>query len=42
MYTRTNSNTFFLLPTIAVGVDIVTQQPFIEIAWFNFAIGFGS
>lgn len=41
IYTRQNQNVFFLLPSAAVGVD-VDGTYFVEIAWFNFAIGFGA
>ena len=39
MYTRINKRVFFILPTIAV-VDEFGYF-FIEVAWFNVAIGFG-
>jgi len=40
MYSRINNNVFFLLPAIAVGVD-TDGQYFVEVAFFNIAIGFG-
>lgn len=40
MYFRTSAHTLFLLPAIAVGVD-VDGRPFIEIAWLNVAVGIG-
>ena len=42
IYTRTNKNTLFLLPCIAVGVDVETDLPFLEVAWLCWAIGVGS
>jgi hypothetical protein len=41
MYARVNERVFFLLPTVAVGVDI-DGRLFVELAWFNFAVGLGS
>lgn len=40
MYTRVNSKVFFLLPTVAVGIDLDGRY-FIEAAWLNFVVGFG-
>lgn len=40
-YHRVSDNVFFLIPAIAVGVDI-DGQFFFELAWFNIAIGIGS
>lgn len=40
LYFRVNSRTFFLLPTMAVGVD-VNGLWFVEVAWFCFAAGLG-
>lgn len=41
MYTRNATRTFFLLPTMAVGVD-EAGYCFVELAWLCWAIGFGS
>lgn len=41
MYVRTNNLVFFLLPALAVDID-TDDRYFIEIAWFNIAIGFGA
>ena len=41
MYTRVNKSVFFVLPTMAVGVDEFGYF-FIEVAWFNVSIGFGN
>lgn len=38
MYTRVNNHVFFILPAIACGVDLDGTY-FIEVAWFNFAVG---
>lgn len=40
MYCHMSKNTFFLLPAVAVGFDSDGLY-FVEIALFNFAIGFG-
>lgn len=40
IYTRVNDRVFFLLPCAAVGTD--NGRYFFEVAWFQFAIGFGS
>ncbi len=40
MYTRVNKRVFFLIPTMAVGLDEFDAM-FVEIAWLNVAIGFG-
>ena len=40
MYTRINKRVFFLLPSVAVGYDDFGYV-FIEVAWFNVAVGFG-
>lgn len=40
MYTRINRRVFFLVPTMAVGIDEFDYF-FVEFAWFNVAIGFG-
>lgn len=40
-YFRVNDRTFFLVPTIAVGVD-VDGRFFMEAAWFNIAVGVGA
>ena len=40
MYARINKRVFFLIPTIAVGIDEFDYL-FVEIAWLNVAIGFG-
>lgn len=40
IYSRINERVFFLLPSMAVGVD-EDGTYFVEIAMFNFAIGFG-
>ncbi len=40
LYIRRSSSTLFLLPAVAVGIDI-DGRPFIEIAWLNIAIGIG-
>lgn len=39
-YTRTNARVFFLLPAVAVGVD-VDGRYFAEIAWGCWSLGFG-
>lgn len=41
IYTRVNSNVFFLLPAFAVGIDLDGRY-FFEIAWLVFAIGLGT
>jgi len=41
LYHRISDNVFFILPTVAVGID-ADGQYFFEIAWFNVAIGLGS
>ena len=41
LYHRINDRVFFLLPTMAVGLD-VDNKYFVEVAWFNIAIGFGA
>lgn len=41
MYTRVNDRVFFLLPTIAIGLDI-DDSYFVEIAWGNYVLGFGN
>jgi hypothetical protein len=40
IYTRTNVNVFFILPTAAVGVDIDGRY-FFEIGIFCWAVGLG-
>lgn len=40
MYMRVGANVFFLLPAVAVGVD-VDGRFFLEVAWGNYAIGLG-
>lgn len=37
-YLRISERVFFLLPAVAVGVD-VDGAYFFEVAWFNYAIG---
>ena len=39
-YHRTSERVFFLLPAIAIGIE-VDGRYFFEIAWFNFALGLG-
>lgn len=41
MYYRVNERVFFLLPTIAVGLDLDGAY-FVEVAWLNLSIGFGA
>lgn len=41
MYLRVSGTVFFLLPTMAVGVDLDGRY-FAELAWLNLAVGFGS
>lgn len=43
MYTRYNPSTFFLIPTLAIGIDetVPGRPPFIEVAWGFWAIGIG-
>lgn len=41
IYTRTNTAVFWLLPSLAVGIDI-DGKPFMECAWLCFAIGIGA
>ena len=41
-YTRVNEYVFFLVPTIAIGVDYEEGKHwFIEIAWGNYVLGIG-
>lgn len=40
MYIRKSERVFFLLPTVAVGVDM-DGLFFFEVAWFVWAIGVG-
>lgn len=40
MYYRVNTRVFFLMPTIAVGIDMDGRY-FVEAAWFCFVLGFG-
>lgn len=40
-YARNSNNVFFILPTLAVGVDIDGTY-FMEFGWLNFAIGLGA
>lgn len=40
VYVRNSSSVFFILPTLAVGVDIDGAY-FMEFGWLNFAIGLG-
>ncbi len=41
-YTRVNEYVFFLLPTIAIGVDYNEGKHwFVEIAWGNYVLGIG-
>lgn len=39
-YSRTNSRVFFILPTIAIGIDEYGMA-FFEIAWLFYVIGVG-
>lgn len=41
LYHRINDKVFFLIPTMAVGTDL-DGRFFVEIAWLNISIGFGS
>ena len=40
MYTRHNPNVCFLIPTMAVGIDIDGRY-FVEVAWLFWAAGAG-
>ena len=40
IYFRLSERTVFLLPAIAVGLD-VDGRPFFEVAWLNWAVGIG-
>jgi len=40
IYTRTNNNVFFLIPTAATGID-TDGRFFFEIAFLCFAVGIG-
>lgn len=40
-YHRISSNVFFILPTVAAGID-TDGMFFFELAWFNIAIGLGA
>ena len=41
IYFRTNKHTLFLLPAIAVGIDMEDDRPFLEVAWLCWAAGIG-
>ena len=38
-YIRRAKYTMFLLPCIAVGVDVMDGRPFLEIGWLFWAVG---
>lgn len=40
MYSRINSSVFFIIPALAIGID-VDGRYFIEAAWLCFAVGLG-
>lgn len=40
LYTRRSENVFFLLPALAVGVDMDGRY-FLEVAWLCWAVGIG-
>ncbi len=40
-YTRQNNRVFFVIPTMAIGID-EDDWWFIEVAWLWFVVGFGS
>lgn len=41
IYIRKSHHTLFLLPAIAVGIDVQDGRPFFEVAWLSWAIGIG-
>lgn len=41
MYVRHKPSVLFIVPTVAVGIDL-DDRPFMELAWLCWSVGIGS